>query len=84
MPRKGEIERARLARRWPRHVALPAEAVRGSANGETVTGFAGSLSVAPRTDHLPRDDNDLVVFCFAKPEDAQAFAQRFGGEVVPK
>jgi hypothetical protein len=23
-----------------------------------------------------------VVFCFAKPEDAQAFAERFGGEVL--
>jgi hypothetical protein len=82
--RKGEIGRARLARRWPYHIALPAEAVCGSANSETVTGFAGSLSVAPRTDDLARHDNDLVVFCFAKQEDAQVFAERFGGEVVPK
>jgi hypothetical protein len=26
------------------------------------------------------DGRDVVVFCFARPEDAQAFAARFGGE----
>jgi hypothetical protein len=24
-----------------------------------------------------------VVFCFSKPEDAEAFAKRFGGERLP-
>jgi hypothetical protein len=84
MTRKGEAGRAQLARWWPHHVALPAEAVRGIANSETVRGFAAGLSVAPRTYHLRRDDKDLVVFCFGRPEDAQAFAARFGGEVLPK
>jgi hypothetical protein len=83
--RKGETGRAQLARWWPHHVALPAKAVRGLQNAETVRGFAGSLSVAPRTYHLRRGDNkDLVVFCFARPEDARDFAERFGGEGLPK
>jgi hypothetical protein len=77
---KSEIGRTQLQSRWPHHVALPAGTVRGLANSAAVRGLAGTLSAAPLTYHLRRGDDDFVVFCFARPEAAQAFAEQFGGE----
>ena len=51
-------------------------------NSEFVWSFAGTLSAAPRPYSLRRDDADFVVFCFAKPEDAEVFGDRFGGGAV--
>ena len=83
--RKGEITRADLKRKWPHHVALSADKVHSLANSELVWSFAATLSAAPRPYTVRNDgDDDLVVFCFAKPEDAQAFAERFGGERLPE
>jgi len=33
---------------------------------------------------LRRGDADLLVFCFAKPKDAEAFCERFGREHLPE
>jgi hypothetical protein len=79
MTRKGEIT-SRLRRKWPHHVALSADKVRGVES--IVHRFANARS-ARQTFFLCRDDLDFVVFCFAKPEDAEAFCERFGGERLP-
>jgi hypothetical protein len=82
--RRGEITKSTLKRKWPHHVALSADKMRGPADSELVHSTANVLSAAPLTYHMRRDDIDYVVFCFTHRGHADAFCNRFGGERLPE
>ena len=65
-------------------MALAAEKVRAPVNRDVIFCAAGVLSASPLTYFMRQHDSDLVVFCFATPGDADAFAKHFGGERSPR
>ena len=80
---RGGTHRSLLDRNYPYHVALPAEALRGRVNRTAMYGLAKDLGGTLSPYHLSRGGRDLRVFCFPTAEAAQAFAEQFGGEVLP-
>jgi hypothetical protein len=77
---KGGLTRADLKRAFAHHVAIDAEKVRGLENSAKLRPAAASLGAASLTYHL--SDPDRVVFCFAHADNAKAFSDRFGGEIL--
>lgn len=72
---KDELSQAYLSRESFYHVAIASD---------KVLAITGASSVTRRTFSMRRHDRDFVVFCFAKPQDAEAFCEQFGGErLVP-
>jgi hypothetical protein len=57
--------------------------VRDPGNRVVIFCAAGLLSEIPLTYFMRRDDSNVVVFCLARPEDAEAFAERFGRKRLP-
>jgi hypothetical protein len=82
--RKGELSASMIDKMWPHQVAVHEELVRGF-HFEPKLQFSRSLSVSPRgrslTVRWPGNRCEgYHLYCFRKPEDAQAFIDRFGGE----
>ena len=78
---KGELSKAMMDRQWPHQVALPAYRCLGH-NYLTMRFFCEGegLSLCPRTHSLRRDDQDVLVFSFAKHTHAEQFRDRFSGD----
>jgi hypothetical protein len=77
--RKGEVSPAQLDREWPHQGALPRSRCVGRQQGEQLKASCKGLSLGPRRHAVVIDDIWHNVFCFAKPDDAAAFRERFGG-----
>jgi hypothetical protein len=83
MTRRPGITPAVIRQRWPHRVELPDETVRGAENTEATWGFAASLGGAPYPLSDFHNDRHWFVFHFGTASDAQAFAERFGGRLLP-
>ena len=81
--RKGELSKGTIDRNWPHQVALPACRC-GGGNYVTIRLFCEEhqLSLCTRGHSFRRDDQDMLVFCFAERDHAEQFRARFGGEFI--
>jgi hypothetical protein len=80
MRRKGELSSAGVDHGWPHQVALPARfSVRGNGYQE-IHDFCKDLTLCTRGHAVFHDREWFNVYCFEKPEDADQFMQRLGGE----
>lgn len=78
--RKGELSTATIDRTWPHQVAIPhREQV---ARWAEIKAFCQGMSQSPLGHTYFADDQDMNVLCFARREDAERVAQRFGGTIV--
>jgi hypothetical protein len=68
-----------MDRYWPHQVILPASSCTGPSE-KIIHDFCRDLSVCSRTHSLVKNEWALV-WCFAEPEHAERFRERFGGEV---
>lgn len=78
MRRKGELSPAGIDRGWPYQIALPARFCERGGYQE-IHEFCKDLSLCSRG-HAVFDKEWFNVYCFARPEDAEKFLTRFGGE----
>jgi hypothetical protein len=79
--RKGEISQRSIDKSHPHQVAMPSRITEGKALTE-VLAFGQARSLAPRRPCFFRNHEYWTVWCFAEQEDAEAFRERFGGEVM--
>jgi hypothetical protein len=79
MRRKGELSPAVIDSDWPFQVALPARFCERGGYKE-IHEFCKDLSLCNRGHAVAYGSEWFNVYCFAKPEDAQKFKERFEGE----
>jgi hypothetical protein len=80
--RKGELNSKAIDRGWPYQVALASARTYG-ADYVSARLFCERLSLCPRGHSFRKDGADFNAWCFAKLDDAQVFATKFGGELLP-
>lgn len=77
MRRKGELSPACVDSGWPHQVAMRGDDLR--ARFDEIQSAKTELGACARGHTVRHKDEDWIVTCFATPEAAATFRQRFGG-----